>query len=563
MLQVTLLPVTLPFSLAGPGQTATGGVELTSPGAASYTAAITTDKHSIFKVVKITLLRPTLVGPVDDPGVGDGVKLHPQKPTPGKGTLTDEPVGSSDGVTPLKALANDKLQVMVQMVCPKDPDDTYSATLTITSSNSAYTATVPLSVPTGQIDVQVLNSSASAAPGSVAKWSLRVQSLAGAGANISFEPEPASTTPVSVSISPITAFLPRRGVLTLALTAIVGDVTPQGSYSFYVAETIFNGAVRFTPFFLVLTVTKPPVTPPKVLDFQFSNTGSVWSVGLNHTDAEAVEGVLGAIAGVAALAIPGEGDAVAAALGGAAGTILMLDAVGGDKGVDIYGVVEVTGVIVTPHLSGMFGTLIQAAQVALSGNTVTLVEFILKASGLTPALASALGLQVAANVFSAVAAGTPLGWAIAESFGAILNLFEPAPDPNQHGGVHADRDTVGDWERFIMVQLENGNHIALLSWQGLFSAQGGGGGDVYANRPQLGPWETWTLIWNQDGTFSFQSTNGHFLTALNGGGSGSYCLSDRTAIGDWERFDLQNLPGGHIAIKTHAQGKYLSVQSGQ
>jgi hypothetical protein len=37
-----LQPTLLPFSFAGPGQTASGGVELTAPGAASLTAAITT-----------------------------------------------------------------------------------------------------------------------------------------------------------------------------------------------------------------------------------------------------------------------------------------------------------------------------------------------------------------------------------------------------------------------------------------------------------------------------------------------------------------------------------------
>lgn len=76
---------------------------------------------------------------------------------------------------------------------------------------------------------------------------------------------------------------------------------------------------------------------------------------------------------------------------------------------------------------------------------------------------------------------------------------------------------VGDRERFIMAQIPPGNQIALLSWQGLFSAQDGGGGDVYANRVQVGPWETWNVIDNHDGTLSFQTTNGHLLTATNGG----------------------------------------------
>jgi hypothetical protein len=38
-----------------------------------------------------------------------------------------------------------------------------------------------------------------------------------------------------------------------------------------------------------------------------------------------------------------------------------------------------------------------------------------------------------------------------------------------------------------MAQIPPGNQVALLSWQGLFSAQGGGGADVYANRVEVGP----------------------------------------------------------------------------
>ncbi len=103
---------------------------------------------------------------------------------------------------------------------------------------------------------------------------------------------------------------------------------------------------------------------------------------------------------------------------------------------------------------------------------------------------------------------------------------------------------------------------ALLSWQGLFSAQNGGGGEVYANRVQVGPWETWTLINNADGTVSLQSTDGHFLSALNGGG-GSYCTVTPTVIGNSERFLMQTLPDGHIALRTHDRNTYLSVQPGK
>jgi hypothetical protein len=255
MLQIT----SLRFGLAGPGETALGQVEFTSPANASYTARITTDSNSIFKVTQVSAVHPTfeVVAGGDS---ADGIK-HP-KPTRG---LVDEPAGSTDGVTPLSVQRGDKLSITIHMVCPDNPDDAYSATLTITSSNGADTTTVPLSVPTGKVDVQVLNSTASAAPGATATWSVQVRSIAGAGANISFAPElPASTPalpipPGFVTIPPVTAFLPRRGTITLTLTATVPDFTPPGSYGFFVAETIFNGASTSTPFSLTLMVSNAPV----------------------------------------------------------------------------------------------------------------------------------------------------------------------------------------------------------------------------------------------------------------------------------------------------------------
>ena len=259
MLQVTVLP----FTLVGPGQTAHGQAGFTSPSNASYTASITNDAHSIFKVTEISATRATLEY-VDSGGgdPGDGVKGRPHRPVP---EWVDEPVGATNGATPLKVQTGDKLLVTVQMACPNDPADTYLATLTITSSNSTDTTNVPLSVPTGQIDVQVLNSAATGAPGADATWLLDVRSVAGAGGNISFSPDPGgagnlAASPATVTIPPVTAFVPRRGHEIVALKASIGDVTPPGTYGFFVAEEIFDRTdTLFSPFSLSLKVTNPQV----------------------------------------------------------------------------------------------------------------------------------------------------------------------------------------------------------------------------------------------------------------------------------------------------------------
>lgn len=250
-----LKATSFPFTLVGPGQTAVGSVGFTSPADASYKAEITADNHSIFKVSKIWAFRPTLEWADNGPDPGDGVHKPPHRPVK---VIVDELVGTSDGITPLNVLQGDMLTIYVQMVCPRNPDDTYFATLTITSSNAADTTDVRLSVPTGYVDVQVLNNNASTAPGSDATWKLRLQSLAGPGANISFAAGLQDSVG-AISIPPVTTFLPRRGLLIMSLNATVGDTTPPGSYTFYLTETVFNGADTFSPAALSLTVTDPPV----------------------------------------------------------------------------------------------------------------------------------------------------------------------------------------------------------------------------------------------------------------------------------------------------------------
>ena len=305
-----------------------------------------------------------------------------------------------------------------------------------------------------------------------------------------------------------------------------------------------------------------PAPPPKRDTLDFQMTGPVWWLGLDNNQTQDLAAVLG-IGGSAIAALAGPAAAgIAAGVIAASGYILTINKLGGSNGVDINGVVGTEGVIVTPRVGKFYGELIQAARLAVSGRTI--LDFLVIASGQVPALGSALNLPVVASVFTAVESGTPLGWALAAALGLAVDLAESAPDPNAHGHIWANRDEPGAWESFILAQLGDGNQVSLLSWQGLFSAQFGGGQDVYANRPQVGDWETWTLIDNNDGTVSFKSFNGNYLSAEQGGGAAVY--ANRTSIGDWEKFHLVNLSSGKVALKTHLLTgfpplqKFVSVQ---
>lgn len=298
-----------------------------------------------------------------------------------------------------------------------------------------------------------------------------------------------------------------------------------------------------------------PAAPETNDTGEFKSTGPVWWIGLTNDQTHALSATVASGEGLAPLTGP-LWVVIAAQLAAAVGYIEMINSWGGNNGVDINGVVGTMGLIVTPRVGKVYKDLINAARLAVSGRTI--LDFVLMASSKVPQLAGALNVGVAASIFNAVASGTPLGWAIAGGLGYVVNLLEPEPDPNAHGAVLADRTQIGDWESFTMATVGAGNKVSLLAWQGLFSAQSGGGHGVYANRMQVGDWETWTLIGNPDGTASLQTINGHYLTAEGGGGS--VCQADRTAIGNWEKFFLVNLPSGKVALKTHDQGKFVSVQ---
>ena len=302
----------------------------------------------------------------------------------------------------------------------------------------------------------------------------------------------------------------------------------------------------------VVALPRPEREPDGNLQF----SGAVWYLGLTNDQTVKLQEVLTAGGGTLA-AVPGF-QLIGGALLAAVPWIEAVNDLGGDNGVDINGVVGTLGVIVTPRVGKIYGELINLARMGVSGRTI--MDFIVRAAANSPQLSSALNLGIVGAIFQQVAAGTPLGWAIAGGVGWLVQLFQPEPDPNQFGAVLADRRDPFAWESFILGQLGSGNQVSLLSHMGLFSAQMGGGYGVYANRPQVGEWETWTLITNGDGTVSLQTFNGHYLCAEEGGGR--ECQANRTAIGPWEKFFLVNLPDGRIALKTLDKGLFVSVQKG-
>lgn len=109
----------------------------------------------------------------------------------------------------------------------------------------------------------------------------------------------------------------------------------------------------------------------------------------------------------------------------------------------------------------------------------------------------------------------------------------------ENGGgsvIVANRNAVGSWETFQLVDLGNGN-VALRAANGQYlCAESGGGSVIVANRNAVGAWETFGYMDLGNGKIGLQAYNGQVIVAENGGGDGVYAT--RPWVGAWETFGL-------------------------
>jgi hypothetical protein len=108
------------------------------------------------------------------------------------------------------------------------------------------------------------------------------------------------------------------------------------------------------------------------------------------------------------------------------------------------------------------------------------------------------------------------------------------------------------------VQTYNGHYL---------TAVGGGGrtADVlHTDATRVGSWETFVLIDTGEGSsqYGFKTTNGHYLTAVGGGGRITDVFhSDATQLQAWEKIAVQSLGGDWYALRT-VNGHYVTATGG-
>jgi hypothetical protein len=92
------------------------------------------------------------------------------------------------------------------------------------------------------------------------------------------------------------------------------------------------------------------------------------------------------------------------------------------------------------------------------------------------------------------------------------------------------------------------------------TADNSGASPLIANRTAVGQWETFDLIDNPDGSVSLQAhANNDIVTADNAGASP--LIADRTAIGQWEEFDLIRNSDGSVSLRAHANNDVVTADN--
>jgi hypothetical protein len=101
------------------------------------------------------------------------------------------------------------------------------------------------------------------------------------------------------------------------------------------------------------------------------------------------------------------------------------------------------------------------------------------------------------------------------------------------------------------------------------TAVGGGGRTtdvLHTDATRVGSWERFTLIDSGDGSsnihYGLRTSNGHYLTAVGGGGRITDVIhSDAPWLLDWEKFSFWGLGGNVYTIQT-IDGHYLTAVGG-
>ncbi len=142
----------------------------------------------------------------------------------------------------------------------------------------------------------------------------------------------------------------------------------------------------------------------------------------------------------------------------------------------------------------------------------------------------------------------------------------PIPMPQPDGGQHAQQTLI------CAIQTHNGHLLSAVNGGGLGDPKSAHHGVALSTgATAAGPFETFTWVWvdRSAETFALKTYDGHFVTAVHGGGIGgpnndhSPLHTDTTDNGPWEKFTITLLPDNlHATIQTADGRHFLSAVNG-
>lgn len=270
---------------------------------------------------------------------------------------------------------------------------------------------------------------------------------------------------------------------------------------------------------------------------EFKQHGPLWCVKLTHQEVELLAKVGGVLDQLPE-------PFIRRVITTAVGVVKIVDLIGGNKGVEICGVLGYLGLTITPPQWSPF-------------------EFLKKFPSLITESAEHLGDIIFKTITywkDKIGWKLPLTIAFPFVFGPIVlaQKFLGSIFGKKHGGMRADKKEVGQQEKFILVNLPEENKVALLSWRGYVRAKNGGGSEVWADKPWIRADEKWEIEHNEDGTVSFKCKKGYYFIAKGGGGK--ECDADSKNKGSWERFFMEFHEDGVCSLRTLEKGLYVHVK---
>lgn len=229
---------------------------------------------------------------------------------------------------------------------------------------------------------------------------------------------------------------------------------------------------------VMLTMTAPASA------VEFSKEGNVWQVCISHDEVVTLKK-----AGAAALAIPD--PTVTKVVGFAVALVTLMDEIGGQKGVCIVGTFSSDHVVITPKGSSPFKEFVAVGKEA--GKTWTnVLETAQKAGG---------DVSDEWKRFTSRVLPGKKNKKRNLTYGRVVTIVvRPTLSPENYG------------ERFTLVSVGDGGKVAVHSYAGYLQHLAENQDQARFDAQAIGDQEKWEVVKNDDGTFSFKSFNGKFLT---------------------------------------------------